>query len=48
LRQSIALVWLYPQGGEAAFMSNDMAVDANRHRIGAIADPCRRAQGAPQ
>jgi len=45
LRQSIALARSYTQGGEAAFMSSDMAVDAARHRISAIADCCRRLSG---
>jgi len=42
LRQSIALIRSYAQGGEAAFMHNDMAVDATKHRLGEIADACKR------
>jgi len=45
LRQSIALVRSYAHGGEAAFMSNDMAVDAVKLRLGEIADSCRRLSG---
>ena len=42
LRQSIALIRSYAQGGEAAFMRNDMAVDAAKHRLGEIANSCKR------
>jgi len=42
LGQSIALVRSYAQSGEAAFMRNEMAVDAAKHRLGEIADACRR------
>ena len=42
LRQSIALIRSYTHGGEAAFMHNDMAVDAAKHRLGEIADSCKR------
>jgi len=45
LRQSIALVRSYAHGGEAAFMRNDMAVDAAKHRLGEIADSCGRLSG---
>jgi predicted nucleotidyltransferase/uncharacterized protein with HEPN domain len=42
LRQSLALLRSYITGGEAAFMHNEMAVDAARQRLAAIADACQR------
>src|SRR5262245_25545339 len=42
LRQSIALVKSYTSVDEAAFMRNEMAVDAAKHRLAEIADACTR------
>src|SRR5262245_50498299 len=42
LRESIRLVQAYAVGGRAAFMGNDLVVDATRYRLGEIADACGR------
>ena len=43
LRRSIALVQSYTTVlGEAAFMRNEMAIDAAKHRLAEIADACAR------
>jgi predicted nucleotidyltransferase/uncharacterized protein with HEPN domain len=42
LGRSVALARSYLAGGAGAFMGNPMAVDAATHRLGEIADACRR------